>query len=290
MNINETSKGIRGFIQRHRRVLAAGVFFCACAVALLSFALRREGPSDRHAGFQRGGLDSYPAGDPAGAIPSSDDGPRTIDELPRPGSDDGAIQTGTITTTDSAGPSDEFEIPDAPAIKPAFDGKNFILLTAMTYRIGTTKDSIVVPAGFVTDFASVPPRLQSFVSPLDRNMLPAIVHDYLYWSRGCTQDEADRIFELAMRETGVSKNTRGTIMLGLGVGSKAAYAQNRREREAGYIRVVPNAYRTIPRATTWPQYRQNLRNQQVKNDTEPKVSARFCAWGRPGRLPPGVPR
>ncbi|HEX8830144.1 MAG TPA: DUF1353 domain-containing protein [Longimicrobium sp.] len=159
----------------------------------------------------------------------------------------------------------------------------------MTYRIGRTQDSIVVPAGFVTDLASVPPRLHSIVTPLGPNMLPAIVHDYLYWTHGCKQAEADRIFDLAMRETRVTANDRKVIMTGLGIGAKAAFEQNARERRDGYTRVLPPAYRNIPRTLTWPQYRSELRSRRIPGGPEPQVSTAFCAWGQSARNPPGVP-
>lgn len=41
--------------------------------------------------------------------------------------------------------------------------------------------SIVVPAGFLTDFASVPSAVQSLMSNTDEDILIAsVVHDYLY--------------------------------------------------------------------------------------------------------------
>src|SRR5262245_60709692 len=40
-----------------------------------------------------------------------------------------------------------------------------------------------VPAGFVTDFASIPRAFWSLLRPDGRYTHPAIVHDYLYWTQ-----------------------------------------------------------------------------------------------------------
>jgi hypothetical protein len=54
-----------------------------------------------------------------------------------------------------------------------------ILQRPMSYQIGKSRDSIVVPAGFVTDFASIPRSLWSELSPVGEHERAAIVQDYL---------------------------------------------------------------------------------------------------------------
>lgn len=62
-------------------------------------------------------------------------------------------------------------------------------------------DKVIVPNGFLTDFASFPRILRSFFNPYDpRWILPAIIHDYL-WSEAKTLKEyqtANDIFHEAM--------------------------------------------------------------------------------------------
>lgn len=62
-------------------------------------------------------------------------------------------------------------------------------------------DKVIVPRGFLTDFASFPRILRSFFNPYDpRWILPAILHDYL-WSIATTLKEyqtANDIFHEAM--------------------------------------------------------------------------------------------
>lgn len=80
--------------------------------------------------------------------------------------------------------------------------------------------TIVVPAGMLTDLASVPRLARSFVGRVERHLEAAILHDYLYsaWQDrdGGIPDEkerefADRLFHAAMAAAGVSWLKRGSI-------------------------------------------------------------------------------
>lgn len=52
----------------------------------------------------------------------------------------------------------------------------------------------VVPAGFVTDFASVPRWLWSIFPPHGRYSPAAVFHDWLYQAGVMERDEADKAF------------------------------------------------------------------------------------------------
>ncbi len=68
-----------------------------------------------------------------------------------------------------------------------------------------------VPAGFVTDFASIP-RIFWNRLPHDGPWAPAsVVHDYLYTTRTCSRFLADAIFRDGMAALGVSKLQRLVI-------------------------------------------------------------------------------
>ena len=76
----------------------------------------------------------------------------------------------------------------APTLKPFSDSKDFMLVRDMVYILGQTDISITVPKGFVTDFASVPKELWSFgLSLHGKFSKAAIIHDYLYWTQGCSR-------------------------------------------------------------------------------------------------------
>jgi len=53
---------------------------------------------------------------------------------------------------------------------------------------------IKVPAGFTTDFASIPKVFHSFIADRDKYNKAAVVHDYLYFSKRFDRRTADRIF------------------------------------------------------------------------------------------------
>jgi hypothetical protein len=64
---------------------------------------------------------------------------------------------------------------------------------------------IKVPAGFLTDGASVPKCLQWVLDPFDEKYATAsVVHDYLYYSHLKTKTESDKIFLDIMLKMGTS--------------------------------------------------------------------------------------
>ena len=48
------------------------------------------------------------------------------------------------------------QTPPSPIVRGFGDNKFFITIEDMVYIIGSTTDKIVVPKGFVTDYASIP--------------------------------------------------------------------------------------------------------------------------------------
>jgi hypothetical protein len=54
--------------------------------------------------------------------------------------------------------------------------------------------TIVVPAGFKTDFASVPRLLWMIISPIDEHGKAAVVHDYCYYIAYDKKKRCDDIF------------------------------------------------------------------------------------------------
>jgi hypothetical protein len=60
------------------------------------------------------------------------------------------------------------------------------LVKPLEYHVGSddSTDVIIVPAGYVTDFASVPEGLWNLFPPLGMWARAAIIHDYLYSTGG----------------------------------------------------------------------------------------------------------
>lgn len=86
----------------------------------------------------------------------------------------------------------------------------FELLVPFEYHIGVypSVDIIRVPAGYVTDFASVPRFLWSILPPHGEYAKAAIVHDYLYDTATGTKRWADGVFLEAMEVLGVGRFRR----------------------------------------------------------------------------------
>src|SRR6266850_4958854 len=67
---------------------------------------------------------------------------------------------------------------------PFGDGQDSVLMADLKYQIGNTNYVIIVPAGFVTDFASTPRAIWAVLPPVGQYQLAAVVHDFLYWDQG----------------------------------------------------------------------------------------------------------
>lgn len=84
------------------------------------------------------------------------------------------------------------------------DGRRWELVESFGYQGAT--ESFTVPAGFTTDFASVPRVFVWLLPRYGRWTQAAILHDYL-WERArqgtFRKSDADGIFNRAMRELGV---------------------------------------------------------------------------------------
>lgn len=74
---------------------------------------------------------------------------------------------------------------------------------------------LVVPVGFVTDFASIPRALWALL-PRDGSYQPAaVLHDWLYSETDVSREDADDIFLEAMEACGTWGPVRRFIWLGV---------------------------------------------------------------------------
>ena len=170
--------------------------------------------------------------------------------------------------------------PPAPVdFRPFTDGKHWIVKQPLTYIVGISTDSVTVPRGFVTDFASIPTYLQSLIQPTGPNLLPAVVHDYLYWNQTCSRGEADQIMLLAMIENDVPLNQRNAIHRAVRVGGASAWKANEAARARRELRILPEDRIEIQARTLWPIYQRKLMAAGVVNAAETPVSRGVCARG-----------
>lgn len=77
---------------------------------------------------------------------------------------------------------------------------------------------VVVPAGFVTDLASIPPLLRPVFDRNDASRRPAVLHDWLYCRKRGTRADADSLFLEALEREGVSWWRRWAMYAGVRAG------------------------------------------------------------------------
>ena len=170
------------------------------------------------------------------------------------------------------------QAPIAPVdFRPFSDGMHWIVRQPLVYRIGVSQDSITVPVGFVTDFASIPQALQSIIRANGPYILPAVVHDYLYWKQACTREQADKVLLLGMIENQVREIHRIAIHDAVRIAGGFAWADNTRDRADGFVRILPADRQQVPVNTSWPQWRQRLKADGVTEGPDTPVAPAFCA-------------
>jgi hypothetical protein len=99
-----------------------------------------------------------------------------------------------------------------------------VLINPFGYRDDQAKLQIVVPAGFLTDFASIPGWARAIVSPFGRHAKAAVLHDWLYAiGEPGRKDVADHVFDHAMRELQVETWAREIMFGAVQVGGGHSY-------------------------------------------------------------------
>lgn len=120
---------------------------------------------------------------------------------------------------------------DDKVVVEYIDGHSWRLVENFTWfesDLGGADGTMIdVPAGFVTDFASIP-RVLWNVLPPSFYAKPAILHDYLYFVGKAgdlvvTRAQADKVFRDALQETGVNARKRWMMWLGVRVGGWRAW-------------------------------------------------------------------
>lgn len=101
-----------------------------------------------------------------------------------------------------------------------------ILVYGFRYTHPSSEAQIEVPAGYITDFASIPAAIRGMFPPFGRHAKAAVLHDWLYLvGEPGKRAFADRIFLDAMEELGVSAFRRGVMHRAVRVGGGGGYAR-----------------------------------------------------------------
>ena len=92
-------------------------------------------------------------------------------------------------------------------VSPMPDGRTWKLHRSFTYHISSkrSKDKITVPSGFITDFASIPWFLWTFLPYWGKYGKAAVIHDRLYQTHQFSRRMSDLIFYEAMLAGGTKK-------------------------------------------------------------------------------------
>jgi hypothetical protein len=97
------------------------------------------------------------------------------------------------------------------------------LLAPLAYESVLLGRTVIVPAGFVTDFASVPRLPVAFLLAGNCGHEAAVVHDWLYTSHEVDRATADAVFREALRADGDPAWRAWLMWAGVRVGGAGPY-------------------------------------------------------------------
>lgn len=153
---------------------------------------------------------------------------------------------------------------------PTGDGKYWVLQEPLLYEHPDTGEQFEIPRGFVTDLTSVPRLFWTAFPPCGKYTSAAVLHDYLYWinSPKCDRKCADDILLLAMKEAGVDIFTRTSIYSAVRVGGQDSWDENKKLRESGVLRVIPEEHMGFRAYESWEQIQERI-NGASASDVKP---------------------
>lgn len=120
------------------------------------------------------------------------------------------------------------------------DGERWVLTDPFEfhYREAGHVRRLVVPQGFLTDFASVPLPFRVLLPPWGKYGYAAVIHDWMYWDQSLHRSTADRVFLDGMRTLKVWSPVQWIIYAGVRLFGRTAWSWNRAERARGTLRVL----------------------------------------------------
>jgi hypothetical protein len=144
------------------------------------------------------------------------------------------------------------------------DGKYEYLERPVPFDAPRTQLHGVIPRGFVTDGPSIPMAARSIIPKDGRYAQAAVVHDYLYWEQPCSQEVADNVMFELMEANEVPWGERNSIYETLRLTGHKAWEKNRRDRNSGLPRYVPERWiGRIPPSTDWSVFENYLTSRSA---------------------------
>jgi len=100
-----------------------------------------------------------------------------------------------------------------PIIVEMINENYWRLAQELEYHVGCYPSSeiIIIPIGFLTNFASTPRIFWSIVPPIGRHAKAAVLHDYLYFCHYYRRKKCDVVFLEAMQVLNVNKTIRNLM-------------------------------------------------------------------------------
>ena len=164
----------------------------------------------------------------------------------------------------------------ALTVQPISGNQYWRLVDDFTYSSG--QYTITVPRDFVTDFASIPSFLWSYLPAHGHYSNAATLHDFLYWRQDCSREQADNILFIAMQQSGVDPLQQVQIYAGVRAFGSFAWRANRREKANRLPRFIPSGLE-VGNDVTWDEeYRKKLKYRGVKDPALPE-GASYCQLG-----------
>lgn len=146
-------------------------------------------------------------------------------------------------------------------VSPFADGLYWYLREDLVW-VSVSGEEHVVPKGFVTDFASIPRPLWAVLPKWARYGNAAVVHDFIYWMQYRDRKAADLAMVEAMKDLGVGNLTRRMIYFSLRLLGWRAWNENKKNREAGMVRVITE-YPSDP-LDTWKTFQGKMNSKSAK--------------------------
>ena len=125
-------------------------------------------------------------------------------------------------------------------VSPLADGHTWYLRREFGYDVGSegSGETIDVPVGFLTDFASIPRPLWWLLPRWGKYGNAAVIHDFCYWEQRYSRHRADRIFLEAMKVLGVKPITRSVMFAAVWLFGCFGWRKNRKLKKEGKNRIA----------------------------------------------------
>jgi hypothetical protein len=155
------------------------------------------------------------------------------------------------------------EFKTIPQLSPFADGNYWYMLQDLEWLSADTH-TVVIPIGFVTDFASIPRPIWWLLPKWGKYGLPGVLHDYLYWSQHVNRKTADGYLREAMADLKVPMWQKQVIWAAVRAFGGVAWSNNFKARSSGHLACVPEDKFPTQATETWEECQRRLKNSPAQ--------------------------